>query len=105
MSSQSDSDLFQAAGVSVGLLGIITQVTLNVEPIFNLHETAKAFTLAHCIDNLEEISTSSEHVKLWIELASGSCSVFGASRTKQPPDAQNVISQPLTNILVSILLV
>ena len=39
LSEADDPDLFRAAVVSVGLLGVVTEVTLRIEPIFNLHET------------------------------------------------------------------
>ena len=38
--SEADTpDLFKASVVSVGLLGVVTEVTLRIEPAFNLHET------------------------------------------------------------------
>lgn len=38
--SEADTpDMFKAALVSVGLLGVVTEVTLRIEPAFNLHET------------------------------------------------------------------
>ena len=39
LSEVDDPDLFKAAVVSVGLLGVVTQVTLRIVPAFNLHET------------------------------------------------------------------
>ena len=99
---ESDSDLFHAAGVSLGLLGIITEVTLKYESIFNLEESRVSYNLTYCIENMNELSKSAEHVKLWVELNSESCTITGASRTNKPPDSVPVIKQPLTDILVSV---
>ena len=93
--------MFPAVGVSVGLLGIITEATLKVEPIFNLRETSETFPLSHCLKNFDTLIKSNEHVKLWIEIASGTCVVFSASRTRQPADREPVINQPMTDIRVS----
>ena len=81
---ESDSDLFHAAGVSLGLLGIITEVTLKYESIFNLEESRVSYNLTYCIENMNELSKSAEYVKLWVELNSESCYVYSASKMNSP---------------------
>lgn len=39
LSMDHDADLFRAAGVSMGLLGVVTEVTLRPEPSFNIEGT------------------------------------------------------------------
>ena len=100
VSAENDSELFDAVAVSIGMLGVITEVTLRIEPIFNLHETCQSFTLTHCIKNIQQIAAGSDHVKIWAEVVSDSCAVFSANRTLKPADSVSVISQPMTDIRV-----
>ena len=48
LSEADNPDLLKAAVVSVGLLGVVTEVSLRIEPIFNLHETLEV-CLVGCI--------------------------------------------------------
>ena len=67
--------------MSVGLLGIITKVTLQCVPAFLLEESIRPLSLDQCVEQLPAIAASAEHVKLWTELYSGSCMVIGMNRT------------------------
>ena len=69
--------------MSLGLLGIITEVTLECEPAFNLEEIFEKQSLDKCLANLEEISQSAEHVKLWLEVYSKSCDIYRFERTEK----------------------
>lgn len=67
--------------MSLGLLGIITKVTLQCEPAFNLEETLEALSLDQCVEDLDLLAHSAQHVKLWTELFSGTCAVIRMNRT------------------------
>ncbi len=69
--------------MSLGLLGIITEVTLECEPAFNLEETLEKRSLDECLEKLEQISHSAEHVKLWLEVYSKSCDIYRFERTEK----------------------
>ena len=85
VSADQSSDIFRAAPVSMGLLGVITEVTFQCEPTFNLEETITAPLFDECIDNLRQLAYSAEHVKIWLELCSRSCVYFRTNRTKEEP--------------------
>ena len=74
-----------AAQISMGLLGVITEVTFQCEPEFNLEETITIRPFDECIDKLGELAHSAEHVKVWFELCSRSCAYYWANRTKDEP--------------------
>lgn len=63
--SRADGDLFQAARLSLGCLGVITRVTFRCEPAFDLDE--KAFTLPfdEAVDQMQDLIDTHDHVKLW----------------------------------------
>lgn len=85
VSATQSSDIFRAAQVSMGLLGVITEVTFQCEPTFNLEETITTPVIDDCIDNLGQLAYTAEHVKIWLELCSRSCAYYRTNRTKEKP--------------------
>jgi len=85
VSATQSSDIFRAAQVSMGLLGVITEVTFQCEPTFNLEETITTPVIDDCIDNLGQLAYTAEHVKIWLELCSRSCAYYQTNRTKEKP--------------------
>lgn len=65
------------------MLGIITEITFQCEPSFHLEETMKKLSMEDCLKDLGEIAHSAEHVKLWLEVYSGSCDVYNFQRTEK----------------------
>ena len=63
--SRTDGDLFQAARLSLGCLGVITRVTLDCEPAFDLEETAFNLPFDEAVDQLQSLADTHDHVKLW----------------------------------------
>ena len=63
---------------------MVTEVTLQIEPAFNLHETRHTIPLHECLDNMEAIVNGGQHVKYWIDLYTKKCAVHVANRTIEP---------------------
>ncbi len=85
--------------VSLGLLGVISEVTFQCEPAFNLREILYNIPLADCLAAMTETAQRSEHVKWWVEMHSGLCGTFETNRTtEQPRDNPNHL---IETILVS----
>ena len=78
-------DLFDAVTVSLGLLGVITQITFQAENAFNLKQVTTVMTLQECIDQFHDITESHEYTRLWIDLISSSCLVVSADKVSDPP--------------------
>lgn len=84
LSAQDNKDIFNAAQVSLGLLGIITEVTFQCVSAFDLEETSEPTDLADCIRNLDTIINSAPFIKLWVEIYSSKCVVFRYNKTGKP---------------------
>ncbi len=57
----SDNDLLHAAQVSLGTLGVITEITLNVVDAYNLHEHLWRDDFETCIERHDELAATHRH--------------------------------------------
>ena len=78
-------DMFDAVVVSLGLLGVVTQITFQAESAFSLKEVTKATTLQQCINQFDDLMESHEYTRLWIDLISSTCLVIIADKVSDPP--------------------
>ena len=62
----SDEDLFKAVLVSIGMLGVLTEVTFQCEKSFNLREKLTVHPLNYCVENFYQLATRSEHTNTLI---------------------------------------
>ncbi|XP_055970126.1 L-gulonolactone oxidase [Sorex fumeus] len=84
-SKSSHEDVFQAARVHLGCLGVILTVTLQCVPRFHLHEVSFPSTLGEVLDHLDEHLQKSEYFRfLWFP-HSDSVSVIYQDRSSRPP--------------------
>ena len=72
--TEADDD-FKAAQVSIGLLGVITEVTFSVRKKFLLEEIRTHHTLSECLKNLDDLVLSGEYEypKIWVEFFNDFC--------------------------------
>ena len=64
-SAEENTDVFAAARVSLGALGIVTQVTLQAEPAFLLTADERPMPLLDVVDAFEEHVAENEHFELY----------------------------------------
>ena len=97
LSQSSDPELFQAAAISIGLLGIVVEVTIRCEPAFNLRETLTIYSIDYCLEHLHHLSQG-VFVKLWLDVNSQLCHVFTSNKTLESP--RDNLPEPFTSIQV-----
>lgn len=64
-SEANNRDLFKAAQVSLGALGIVTQVTLRVVPTYNLAYTRTPAKFIDCIAHAHKHANENRHFEFW----------------------------------------
>lgn len=64
-SDTDDPELFKASLCGLGATGLMLEVEIEVEEAFRLRETKTPYTLDEGLDQLEEIKSSAEHVRVW----------------------------------------
>lgn len=66
-SARKNADVFKAARVSLGALGIVTAVTLDCSEAFNLHAVEQAERVDEVLENLDENVQGNEHFEFfWV---------------------------------------
>ncbi|CAO3678863.1 unnamed protein product [Rhizopus microsporus] len=80
-SPDENRQVFEAARCSLGALGIITRMTLKVEPDFKLEAIQKPYKFSKVLENWDEVIHSSEHTRIWWYPHTDDCVVWRANRT------------------------
>lgn len=65
VSASEDPELFHAARVGLGALGIITAVTFLVEPAFTLDAVEEPMGWAEAVDGFDEVVAANHHVDMY----------------------------------------
>jgi len=64
-SKQENREWFQAAQVSLGALGVVTELVLEIEPQYNLRMVQKPMELEECLDRLEDLKYEHRHFEFF----------------------------------------
>ncbi|KAI9730489.1 MAG: D-arabinono-1,4-lactone oxidase [Claussenomyces sp. TS43310] len=79
-------DLFRAALLSLGALGIITEITFQAVPAFNLHWQQKIYPDTHIFETWsEDLWKQTEFVRVWWFPYTRRATVWAAEKTDRSP--------------------
>jgi len=83
-SAEENADIFKAAQVSLGTLGIIAKVTLRVVPAKRMHYQGHRKKLGECLANLEQLKQDNSHFEFfWFPYTDGVQAKF-LNETSEP---------------------
>ena len=80
---EEDVDLFNATVISIGCLGVISEITLQVTQCFNLHEYTTTLPFDEVIENIDELLQNNHHFKLWWLPPTNEVVVYKYRRTQE----------------------
>lgn len=86
-SNEQNQDLFRAALVSLGALGIITEVEFQMVDNYNVQWEQKLVTLDHVLDRWNTDLWTKEFTRVWWMPYMKRAIVWSAERTEEPPRA------------------
>jgi len=66
LSQDSDPEAYLAARVSVGALGVISQVTVQTVPLYTLHRRDERRALTDTLDRLDEFVNGNDHFEFFV---------------------------------------
>ncbi len=85
LDEHSDPELLRVARVGIGALGIVTEVTLQCVPAFNLHAMETIEVLDDILDGFAEQAAAVDHFELyWMPGGGKRCQVKRNRRTDEP---------------------
>mgnify|MGYP002629706096 FL=1 len=90
-----DADLMRAAQVSMGTLGVITQVTLQAVPAYHLHERNWQASVAECAEAREDLIANNRHWEFFWDPQTDQCAMKTLNATAahsldSPLQGQNI---------------
>lgn len=79
-----DKELFNICLVNLGCLGVISEITLNIVPAFNLQDMTIAAEFDKTIDVLERFVDYTDHFKMWWFPHTRNVVLYRYTRTQRP---------------------
>ena len=79
-----DKERFHTALVSMGMLGIITEMTIDIDPKFNLHEKSGIMNFDEVCENILDWVNEHNHIKMWWFPHTDKMMVYRYDRTSEP---------------------
>src|SRR5262249_42438761 len=96
-SEESNRNLFKAAQVSFGTLGVIARVTLRVLPSYRLRRESRRALLDDCLANVEKHKRENRNFEFFWFPYSGYCQAKFLNQTTEPPTRINRWSRVMEN--------
>jgi FAD-linked oxidoreductase len=93
-------DLFDAARVGLGALGVLTSVTFRVEPAFLLRNRRRRMTLTGILPALDELTAANEHLDFFWLPHTDACLVKTNNRHPGPATPAGAFRHWVDNVLM-----
>ncbi|MEU0157600.1 D-arabinono-1,4-lactone oxidase [Streptomyces sp. NPDC006261] len=100
-SEQENPDVFAAARVGLGALGVITAVTLAVEPVFLLTAREEPMTFDRVTGDFDQLVAENEHFEFYWFPHTGNCSTKRNNRSAGPAAPPGRVSSWVDDELLS----
>jgi L-gulonolactone oxidase len=97
-SPDEDPDLFRAARIGIGAVGVLSTVTLRCVPLYTLRRVDEQRPLGEVLDNIDELANSRERFELFTFPYSGLALTRTTERTSDPPDTTR--AEALRDVLI-----
>nr|WP_308250934.1 D-arabinono-1,4-lactone oxidase [Nonomuraea rhizosphaerae] len=93
-------DLFDAARVGLGALGVLTAVTFRAEPAFLLRNRRRRMTLSGILDSLDDLTARNEHLDFFWLPHTDACLVKTNNRDPGPARPPGAFKHWLDNVFL-----
>ncbi|HEY4450446.1 MAG TPA: D-arabinono-1,4-lactone oxidase [Solirubrobacteraceae bacterium] len=100
-SAERDRELFRAARVGLGALGVITEVTLQCVPAFTLRGVDAPASLARTLERFEELALGNDHFEFYAFPHADTALTRTNNRTDETPRPRSRASAHLNDVLLT----
>ncbi|MEV0059815.1 D-arabinono-1,4-lactone oxidase [Nocardia sp. NPDC050718] len=101
LNEETDPDGWRAARVSIGALGIVTAVTLQLEPSFVLDLVERPVPIADVLANLDELADGSDHFEFFAFAHADVAMTKSSNRSTEPEQPRGKAGAWLNDVLLS----
>jgi L-gulono-1,4-lactone dehydrogenase len=99
-SAEEEPDIFQAARVGLGALGVVSAVTLQCVPGFNLRAVEEPMRIDHVIDHLDEYVADNDHFEFFWVPHTGWALTKRNNRTTDPAGGRSRLGEFRDRVLL-----
>jgi L-gulono-1,4-lactone dehydrogenase len=100
-SRESDAELFRAACVGLGALGVVAEVTLRCVPAFTLLGIDAPAPLEETLERFEELALGNEHFEFFVFPHCDIALTRTNNRTEQPPRPRGKLAEYANDMLLT----
>ena len=100
-SPQEDPDVFAAARVGLGALGVIAEVTLRCVPAFTLHGIDAPAPLEDTLERFEELALANDHFEFFVFPHTSTALTRTNNRTDRPARPRSRVSAYANDVLLT----
>jgi len=84
-----EPEVFHAARVGLGALGVVTRLTLQCVPAFNLHHVERPRRFDDVVSELDEAVETNDHFEFYWLPHTDSCSIIANNHTDEPAQSKS----------------
>jgi FAD-linked oxidoreductase len=100
-SSELDPELFRAARVGLGALGVVAEVTLRCVPAFTLRGVDAQAPLEETIERFQELAQANEHFEFYVFPHANVALTRTNNRTEEPPRPRGRVAEYAGDVLLT----
>jgi FAD-linked oxidoreductase len=100
-SQERDAEVFRAARVGLGALGVIAEVTLRCVPAFALRGVDAPAPLAQTLERFEELALGNDHFEFFVFPYAETALTRTNNRTEEPPRPRGRVSAYANDVLLT----
>ncbi len=100
-SREHEPEVFRAARVGLGALGVIVEVTLQCVPAFTLHGVDAPAPLADTLERFEELALGNDHFEFFVFPYADTALTRTNNRTEEPPRPRGRVSAYANDVLLT----
>jgi FAD-linked oxidoreductase len=100
-SAERDAEVFRAASVGLGALGVVAEVTLRCVPAFVLEGIDRPAPLLETLERFEELALSNEHFEFFVFPHTETALTRTNNRTEQPARPRSRVKAYANDVLLT----
>jgi L-gulonolactone oxidase len=100
-SPERDAELFRAARVGLGALGVVAEVTLQCVPAFTLHGIDAPAPLGETLERFEQLALGNDHFEFFVFPYADVALTRTNNRTDRPPRPRTRLSAYANDVLLT----